>query len=418
MLDIKFIREHKELVQKTAEQKNIRVDITKVLELDDARKLHQAQFDQLRSEQKKASDGIATAKGEEKKELIASIKTKTEALDSIKAQLADTEASLQDLLYLVPQIPAEGWLVGKSEADNKVLETWGEPTKFAFTPKSHIELGMQNDWIDFERGTKFMGYRGYFLKGFAAQLEQAVLRYGVDFMRERGFTFMTTPTLGRGQFFYGTGHFPFAQKETFQVVTDEREGDLYLTGTAEVALMGYHADEILEEKDLPKKYTGLSACYRTEVGGYGKDTKGLYRVRHFNKVEQVVLCKADATEAHDYFLKMAEFAKEFLRSLELPHRVLQLCTADMGAGKVEMYDIETWMPSRKAYGETHSCSRLDDWQTRRLKIRYRTSGGEIKFAFSLNNTVVATPRILIPLLEIYQNPDGTVRVPKSLEKYM
>lgn len=421
MLDIKFIRENQKLVQQTANDKGILhnglpLPVSLIVHLDDKRKNLQKQFDDIRAAQNEASDRIANAVKEEKDALINEIRIGSQTLQSIKNELSNVQQELDAFMLSTPAIPAKGWPVGASEANNNVIETWGEPTKFGFKPKSHIELGIQNDWIDFERGVKFSGARGYFLKGFAARLEQAVLRYAIDVMIKQGFTFMATPTLGQAQFFYGTGHFPFAQTETFQAKSLHDE--LYLTGTAEVPLMAYHADEILDEKDLPKKYVGFSPCYRTEVGGYGKDTKGLYRVKMFYKVEQVILCKAEPEEAHQYFLQIAEYSKAILRDLGLAHRVMQVCTGDMGAGKVEMYDLETWMPSRNAYGETHSCSRLDDWQTRRLKIRYRTADGQIKHAFSLNNTVIASPRILIPLLEIYQQADGTVQPPKILEPYL
>lgn len=416
MLDIQFIREHKATVVTAARQKNIDLDIDMLLRLDEERRSLIAKFEALRAEQNAANNSIAKAQGEEKQTHIAKMKEVSNRASAAKDALQDVENRYNQLMLLVPAIPNASVPIGKTDAENVVLEEWGTKPTLDFTPKSHIELGERNDWIDFTRGVKFQGSRGYYLKGFAALLEMAVLRYAIDFMQKQGFTFMTTPTMGKDEFFTGTGHFPFARDEVFKVTSMHDE--MNLTGTAEVPLMAFHAGEILDQKNLPKKYCAYSPCYRTEVGGYGKDTQGLYRVKQFNKIEQIILCEADTDVAHHHFEEIAGYAKTILQSLGLAYRTVAVCTGDMGAGKVEMIDIETWMPSRDAYGETHSCSRLDDWQTRRLKIRYHDNEGNVRYAYSLNNTVIATPRILIPLLETYQQKDGGVTVPKVLKKYM
>jgi seryl-tRNA synthetase len=291
-------------------------------------------------------------------------------------------------------------------------------------PKDHVALGEALDIIDIPRGVKVSGARSYYLKGDGARLQQAVMRYTMDHLTKKGWELFTPPLMASWECLMGTGFFPGAEEQTYAVGAEqEREkpfqGDNnYLIGTSEVTVCSYHKDEVLKEEDLPKRYAGYSACFRREAGTYGKDTHGLYRVHQFEKVEQVVLCKADQEEGLKLFEEIRTNAEEVLQALELPYRIVDVCTGDMGKGKVFMQDIETWMPSRESYGETHSCSYLGSFQARRLNIKYETSDGKKEFCHTLNNTCIASPRILIPILEIYQNKDGTITIPKVLREYM
>jgi len=307
-----------------------------------------------------------------------------------------------------------------------VLYRWGQPRKFEFKPKNHIQLGEKLDIIDFAAGVRIAGTRSYFLKGLGAELHWAVLRLAMDLMvREKGFTLMSVPVLVREEAMRGTGFFPAGREQTYHVAED----NLFLTGTAEVGLTAYEmpdADKVtLAEADLPLKYTSISTCFRREAGTYGKDTAGLYRVHQFDKCEQVVICRNDVQESRRWHLEMLSYSEEVLKRLNLPYRVIQCCTGDLGVKNASMMDIETWMPSRQSdkepdsgYGETHSASRLYEFQARRLNLRYKAADGKIRFCHTLNNTVVASPRILIPILENYQNADGSVTIPEALRAYM
>lgn len=419
MLDIKFIRENEDLVKDAIKKKQIDLNLSAFFSLDDQRKDLKQQYDELRAKQNEASDRISQADPEAKQMMIAEMKGVADQLHQIKDQLQMVENHYRSMMLRIPQIPAEDTPVGGEEA-NTVIRTVGEPTQFDFAVKDHIALGQDLDIIDIERGVKLMGTRGYVLKNEAARLETALQQYALDFLRERGFTQLSTPVLAKKEFFEGTGHFPFAEDETYKVF-DQREGaeeaPYYLIGTSEVTLCGYHAGETLDLNDLPRQYCAVTNCFRTEVGSYGKDTHGLYRVKQFSKVEQVVFMKADEEAGRAMLQTILKNAEDFLTTLEIPYRVLRIATGDMGAGKVEMYDIESWMPSREAYGETHSASYLGDWQARRLNIRYK-DGEKTLYCHSLNNTLIAIPRILIPLLENHQKADGSVSIPQALRPYL
>ena len=357
-------------------------------------------------------------------------------------QVKDLQADRDELWLRLPQ-PANATVpVGQSEQDNVELRRWN-PAWFdpdlpfhqnkGFSPRSHIDLGLDLGLVSFDRGVKMAGTRSYVLTRAGMLLHQAVLRLAFDFMiYENGFTPVSVPVLVREQMMFGTAFFPHAKDECYEIAETQRGGghDLYLTGTGEVGLMGYRADEILDpEVELPACYTTLSTCFRREAGASGKDTAGLYRIHQFDKVEQVVLCRADPQESGRWHEKMIGFVEALLQRLELPYRLLQVCTTDMGQAKADQVDVDCWMPSRGdpgpggqpagAYGETHSASQLHDYQTRRLNIRYRDPDTKKNvFCYSLNNTVVASPRILIPILELYQNDDGSVTVPQALRQYM
>jgi seryl-tRNA synthetase len=418
MLDIKFIRENVDIVKEAARQKRVDVDIDLFLQIDAQRRELIKVYDDLRAKQNDASEKIAQAKGKEKSKLIEGMRIIAEQANEAKDKLQRLEQDYRQMHLRIPQIPDPETPIG-DESANQVIRTVGEIPQFDFEVKDHIALGKSLDIIDVERGVKLMGTRGYVLKREGAQLEQALAQYALEFLRQRGFIQIAPPVLAQARFLEGTGHFPFAQQETFRVFDqkDREEAKLFLIGTSEVTVCGYHADDLLQAKDLPLKYTALTNCFRTEVGSYGKDTHGLYRVKQFIKVEQVVFMQNDIKASNAMLEDLLKNAEEFIQSLELPYRVLRIATGDMGAGKVKMYDVETYMPSRQRYGETHSASNLGDWQARRLNIKYQEQARKL-YCHMLNNTLMASPRLLIPLLEINQQKDGSVLIPQVLRSYM
>lgn len=426
MLDIKFIREHQNEVKEAIKNKNIDLDLAKLLEIDQKRIQMSKEIENLNALKNDLNDLMKTAKDEqEKKEIIEKGKEIKGKLAEIEPKYAETKKEYENLMLLVPNIPSADSPVGKSDADNVEIAKWGEVPKFDFQIKDHIQLGKELDLMDIEKGVKVSGFRGYYLKNEGMLLQMAVVMHAISKMIEKGFTPMITPTIVREFALIGSGHFPFGKDEVYQLANPgkDQEGKemkekMYLAGTSEPSLLAYFSDETFKEEELPKKVCGFSQCYRSEVGSYGKDTKGLYRIHEFMKVEEVVICKADLEESNQWLETLRGVAEEMLQDLKLPYRVLSICTGDMGAGKYKMYDIETWMPSRNAYGETHSDSNLTDWQARRLNIKYKDKEGNLKYAFTLNNTVIASPRILIAILENYQQADGSVKIPDVLQKYM
>lgn len=409
MLDIKFIRENKEAVEKAIKDKGIVLDLGKLLEIDEKRRKLQYEIDELRKNRKEAAD---------KRDVEHGKKIKTQLVKG-EEHLGKIEAEFRELMWLVPNIPSRDTPVG-GEEDFTVIKEWGKKPKFDFQTKDHVELGKNLDILDLERGVKVSGYRGYFLKNEGLLLHLGLLNLALKRLIELGFTPMQTPTLVKEFALVGSGHFPFGRPEIYEVEEfskkDEKETK-FLVGTAEPSLLAYHSDEVLDVKNFPVKLCGISPCYRREVGGYGKDTRGIYRVHEFMKVEQVVICENSIEKSEAIFQELNKTAIDLLQELELPHRVIQIATQDMGAGKYKMYDIETWMPARNAYGETHSNSNLTDWQARRLNIRYKDKN-EMKFVHTLNNTMIASPRILIAILENNQQADGSVRVPKVLQDFV
>jgi len=414
MLDIKFIREHAEDIKRAAKLKKINIDIDKLLELDKKRREELKKIEVIKAEKNRAGEKIPLLHGDTKQEILERMKELTAEEKKLAESLKKTEEELNYLLLWVPQIPSKEAPIGDSEKDYKVLREYNKPPKFDFEPLDHIALMEKHDMVDVERGVKIAGTRNYFLKNKAVLLENAVLRFTLDKLIEKGFTPFTPPMLVEDKAMIGTGYFPGGEEQAYRIEKDK----LNLIGTSEVPVTAYHYDEILNEKDLPKKYTGSSYCFRREAGTYGKDTHGLYRVHQFQKIEQVIICRADEEESRKMFDMILSNAEEVLQALELPYRVVAICTGEMGQGQVYKNDIECWMPSRKSYGETHSCSMFYDFQARRLNLRYRDSNGQVKFCHTLNNTCIASPRILIPLLEIHQNADGSINIPKALQSYM
>ena len=340
--------------------------------------------------------------------------------EHIKAKEAEVnllEPEFEKLILLVPNIPSDDTPIGKDDSGNTEVYRWGEPPKPDFKLLDHVALGQALDILDLERGVHTSGFRGYYLKHEAALLHLAIMQYALRKIIAHGFTPFIPPTLVREFALIGSGHFPSGEEEIFEIKNTDDKERKFLTGTAEPSLLAYRAGEILDESELPLKLAGLSQCYRSEVGSYGKDARGLYRIHEFMKVEQVVLCRADEDESSRLLSEMIQYSRDLLEELRLPYRVVQVCTGDMGAGKYQMFDIETWMPSRNAYGETHSASNLTDWQARRLGIRYRTKDGEKVYPHCLNNTVIASPRILIAILENFQQQDGSIAIPEALWPY-
>lgn len=401
MLDINFIREHSDIVKKSITARKADVDLDEVFKLDDQRRELITKVDALRAKRNEAARVRDKSEGE---------RVKSE-LKNLEKQLDKVEKEWMDVMYQVPNILMDEVPIGDA-TKNKIIRKVGKPPKFSFKAKDHIELGKLLNIIDFERGVKVGGFRGYFLKNEGARLHWAVLQFAFDHLVQKGFQAVVPPVINRRFALIGGGQFPWGEEDTYKVGDED-----FLVGTAEIPLMALHADEILDVKGLPKKYVGLSSCFRTEIGSYGKDTKGLYRVHEFYKVEQVVLCEADEQESLGFFEELQDNSEDILQELGLPYQVVILSSEDIGKKAAMTYDIETWMPGRGGYGETHSNSIVLDFQTRRLKIKYRDKDGQIKYCHALNNTAIASPRILIAILENFQTEDGIVKVTEVLQKY-
>lgn len=415
MLDLKFIRANPDLVKAGAQKKRMECDVDRILDLDaQSRELGQS-VDEMRSRQKAAGKAISQAPPEERAGLAAEQKTLKTDLKAAEERQKEIGEELKALLLLVPNVPAEAVPDGADDEDNVELRKVGEPRTFDFEPKSHIEIGEQHDWLDIERGARLAGSRNYVLKGDLCLLEGAVLRFALDLMVQRGFTPLTVPTLVRTETMVGTGYFPGGEDQAYKC--DDRD-DLCLVGTAEVPITALHQDEILEGDSLPRKFVAQSTCYRREAGTYGKDTKGLYRVHQFQKVEQVIIDVADEEKSLEHHQAILQNAEDLLQAFELPYRVVNVCGGDLGQPQIQKFDIETWMPSRENYGETHSASRFHDFQSRRLNLRYRGEDGKVRHCHTLNNTVAASTRLLIALVENHQQADGRVAVPEPLRAYL
>jgi len=434
MLDIKFIRENSEQIRTAAANKRIACDVDRLIEVDRHRRELQVQIEELRSKVKEDGQKVgllrnpksdwykrAVAEGKGDAEIKAEadrVQTELAELKPRIKQLEEAEGPILEefdrLMLTVPQPADPEAAVGADEGDNVEIRRVGEPRRFEFTPKDHVALGRDLGIIDIERGVKLAGARNYVLRGDGALLHQAALRLAQDMMVARGYVPMTVPVLVKEEVMYGTGYFPTGRDQAYLCERDE----LSLVGTAEVPLTAYRFDEILGEADLPIRMCATSTCFRREAGAAGKDTYGLYRIHLFDKVEQVVVCRNDVAESRRFHEEILANAEDVMKALALPYRVVNVCTGDLGMGQAFKYDIETWMPSRENYGETHSASRFYEFQARRLKMRYRDGAKKTHYCHTLNNTVIASPRILIPILELYQNQDGTVTIPPALRPYM
>ncbi|HLC93910.1 MAG TPA: serine--tRNA ligase [Patescibacteria group bacterium] len=416
MLDIKFIRENPDQVKKAVTDKQLvgTVDIDKLLEIDLQYLQILRKVESHRSLKNQLSDDISKVKDENaRRKLIEEATEVKRELAEMEDQLKDIKAEVDSMMLWVPNPPADDVPYGEGEDDNKVVRKVGDVPQFDFTPKEHWELGQALDLIDTERGAKLGGFRGYFLKNEAALMEQAVLKYAIDFMLQQDFKLMTVPWMVKPEYFVGTAYFPWGEEDHYKT-----QDGMALIGTAEVSLTAYHADEILDEKDLPVKMVGISPCFRREVGSYGKDTKGVFRIHQFSKVEQVLLLPEDEELSREWHEKMLGYVETILQNLKLPYQVLLMCSGDMGAGQRKKYDVETWFPGQRKYRETHSDSYFLDFQSRRLNMRYRAKDGDIKYVYTINNTVVATPRLIAAIIENYQQADGSIKIPEILQPYI
>jgi seryl-tRNA synthetase len=409
-----FLVQNPDVIRHAIEVKGVDLDLDRILRLHDDVKALLGQVEELRHERNVLSKQTASAADDERAALIERSRQLGRTLKELEPTLREKQEQLHELLLLVPNIPGPDEPVGRDEEDNVELRRRGEPPQFSFPARDHIELLELHGWADAGRIGKVAGSRTYALKGEMVLVELALWRLAIDVTRERGFTLIDLPSLAREAAFIGTGHFPSGREDVYHLGED----DLYLSGTAEVGLNYLHSGEILSVSELPIRYAGFSACFRREAGAAGRDVRGLLRVHQFYKVEQYVICAAGKKESARWFDALLANGEALVQALELPYRVVRTCTGQMGVGKVRMWDIECWVPSQQQYRETHSLSELYDWQARRADIRYRDEDGKVRHAYTLNNTAIATPRILVPLLEVHQQPDGTVRVPQALRPYL
>jgi seryl-tRNA synthetase len=414
MIDIRKLRENPDLFRSGAEKKRFPVDIDAILTLDDERRKLQASIDGRKRDLGVRSKRMQRASPDERKTLQAALREFSRAIKEDEVRLRVTESRRDELLLRVPNPPREDVPVGEDESGNVEIRRVGDVPAFDFPPKDHVELGLSLDLFDIERGAKVSGSRCYYLKNEGALLESAVMRYGMDYLVGRGFTPFVTPVFVREEGMTGTGYFPVGREEAYAIEKD----DLYLIGTSEVTLVSYHANEILRGEDLPLRYAGYTTCFRREAGSYGKDVRGIYRVHQFQKVEQVVFCRNDEEEMNALHGEILSNAEKILQDWSIPYRVVEVCTGEMGMGQIKKHDIECWMPGRGGWGETHSCSSFADYQSRRSNIRFKSPEGKNAFPFTLNNTAVASPRLIIAIIENCQREDGSIAVPGPLVPYM
>jgi len=414
MLALDFIKANRETVEKAIRDKGVDLDLDALLALDAEVRGAKTQIDQLRAERNAVSAKFKDATPEEKAELGRQAKEAGAKASEIESGLEAKDAELKVLMLKLPGIPYEGAPVGPDESFNTVIRTEGAVPKFDFEPLDHVALIEKNGWGDLSRVTQVSGSRTYCLKGGLALLEAKLMAWALEKISNAGFAPITVPAIAREQAFLNQGQFPWHREETYELPND----DLWLAGTAEVVLTSLHSGEIIEADKLPVLYAGYSPCFRREAGSAGKDVRGLLRVHQFVKVEQYVICEADDAQSAEWHATLLRLAEELLQAMEIPYQVIETSTGDMGLGKYRMNDIESWVPSLGKYRETHSCSTLHDWQARRANIRYRGSDGKVRFAHTLNNTALASPRILVPLLENHQTADRRVRLPKALQELM
>jgi seryl-tRNA synthetase len=418
MLDLAFIRNNPEAVKEAARVKNNALDIDGLLELDRQVLAMQREVEETRAKQNQLTKRIQQAAKEKNAELrnalVAEGKQLSDLVKEKEPLLNNLQEARYQMLLLVPNIPDPSTPLGKDENDNVPIRYWGEQTAFDFQPRDHYELMQRWNLVDIERAVKVAGARSYTLRGDAARMELALMNFAFDRIARKGFTPLIVPAMARDFAFIGNGQFPKGRDQVYAIEGE----DTFLVGTSEVSITGMYKDEILKPEELPMRFVAYCPCFRQEAGTYGKDTKGVFRIHQFNKVEQYIICKADHNESVYWHEQLLQNAEELVQALELPYRVVNVCTGDMGDGKVGMYDLECWVPSEGRYRETHSCSYFHDWQARRANMRYRDEDGKVKFVHTLNNTAIASPRILIPLFETHQQADGSIRIPEALQPFM
>lgn len=413
MIDLTQLQENEQELRDAIRKKRIDVDLDKFIAVHKEHEALKAQVDKLRQLRNEFSEKIATENGN-KGDLIAQSRENNKQLQTLECTLNELNHKWHELAARLPGLPHPNAPVGADDQDNIELHKWGRPRPYEATPRDHLQLAELHDLIDFTKAREISGSRAYALTGWGALLEMAVMRFAFDHILAKSYTPILPPVMVREDAMFGTGYFPVGQENAYELSKDK----LYLTGTAEVGIVALQAGKTFELAGLPKRFVGMSTCFRREAGAAGKDTRGLYRMHQFQKVEQVIICPANeklAQEEHDRLLQNSE---EILQALELPYRVVECCTGELGLGQHRKYDIETWMPSRKSYGETHSASNLRDFQARRLNIKYKDNTGKKQFAYTLNNTAIASPRILIPLLENYQDEAGKIFIPQVLRRYL
>lgn len=413
MLDIKFIRENPEIIKMAAKKKHSDFDVEKLVEVDKKRIEFSQKIEEFRARQNAVSAEIPTASPEDKQKKIEEMSLVKEEIKKLEPEFEKVMNEWRSLMLQVPNVPDISVPDGDSDADNQEVKVWGEKPNFSFTPKDHIEIMENLKMVDFERGSKVHGFRGYFLTGEGVRLCFAIWNYALKFFGDRGYNPVIPPVIVRKENLYGTGHLP-GDTDDYYVTQD----DDALAGTAEVPLMGFHRDEVLDKKDLPKKYLGFSPCFRREAGSYSKDTKGLIRVHEFYKFEQLILCEASHEESVKYHEELNTNTEEFIESMNIPYHTVINCGGDLGQGQVKKYDIELWVPKEEKYREISSASYFHDFQARRSNIKYRDEEGKTRYVHSLNCTAIPTPRILVSLVENFQNEDGSITIPQVLREYM
>lgn len=414
MLDIKWIRENPERITKASANKRIKFDVEALLSLDNQIRPKQTELETLQAERNRISKEIGKADAATREGMKAEVQTIKSQMEKLEQDLKELKLQFDQMMLLVPNPARDDVPVGKDDSENVEVKKFGTPRVFDFPALDHMKIGTKLGILDFDRGVKLAGSRSYVLRGDGAMLEQAVLRYTLEKLISRGYTPLGIPVLVKEEAMTGTGYFPTGKEQAYLCERD----NMALVGTAEVSLTSYYSDEILDEKDLPIRLTAQSPCFRREAGTYGKDTQGLYRVHQFQKIEQVIVAPANTVQSESLHNELLGNAEEVLQDLGLPYRVVYVCTGDLGQGQIRKHDIETWMPSRQSYSETHSCSTFHDFQARRLKLRYRDKSGKVQNCFTLNNTAIASPRVLIPLLETHQTKDGRVEIPPCLRPFM
>lgn len=412
MLDIKFIRENLDVVKMAAKKKKITIDLDRLVVVDENRKSIMQRMEEKRAEQNKIGEAVPTANEQERPALIEQLSVLKAEVQAAEEELKPVMEEWQALMLQVPNVPDMTVPDGDSDADNEEIKVWGDKPTFDFAPKDHTELMLAHNMVDFERGAKVHGFRGYYLLGDGARLSWAIWNYALDFFGDKGFVPMIPPTIVRKSNLYGTGHLPNDADDVYNTQDDD-----YLIGTSEVSVMGYYSDEVLEKGQFPIKYLGFSPCYRREAGSHGKDTKGLIRVHEFYKQEQVVLCEASHEESVRLHEEINRNTEEFIESLNIPYHTVINCGGDLGQGQVKKYDIELWVPGEEKYREISSASYFHDFQTRRFNIRYRDEDGKLRYAHSLNCTAIPTPRILVSMVENFQQADGSIKIPEALVPY-
>jgi seryl-tRNA synthetase len=413
MLDIKFIRENLDLVKMAATKKKMTVDLDQLIKVDDSRRELMQNIEEKRAEQNRVSEGIPKAQDDsERQGLIAEMQSLKAEIQKVEEAFKPVMEEWKALMLQVPNIPDMSVPDGVTDQDNQEIKTWGNKTKFDFELKDHVDLMTNHNMVDFERGAKTHGFRGYYLLGDGARLSWAIWNYANAFFQEKGFVPVLPPSIVRKANLYGTGHLPNEADDVYRTQDED-----YLIGTSEVSVMGFRSDEIIDKSEFPIKYLGFSPCYRREAGSHGKDTRGLIRVHEFYKLEQIMLCEASHEESVKYHEWINRNTEEFIESLGIPYRTVINCGGDLGQGQVKKYDIELWVPGEEKYREISSASYFHDFQTRRFNIRYKDDDGKTRYAHSLNCTAIPTPRILVSLMENFQQADGSITIPEALRPF-